>query len=198
MFRFDWEGRVRFMWMIFTQTWRWCLCATRYYARWGRVFFTITFVCMRWRLFTQTSVYLRRKQKLKKCFCRLSIRFNEIQWIDCTKPNFACIGTYLHMLSQWRRMSIRFITAAHSAIVRFVWRMHMGMFLSIRWIGKSSVTSLMFTFKRLLTWNLKTKHEYFCKKKKTIDLRIRKFFGRKENLWSCRRSALLRTKIIYC
>lgn len=152
MFRFDWEGRVRFMRMIFTQTWWWCLCATSYYARWGRVFFTFTFICMRWRLFAQTSVYLR--ETLRKLLLRLSIQL--IQWsneeIDFSKFYIACNVAYLHMLSQWRRMSIRFITAGNSAIVRFVWCMHMGMFLSIRWIGKSSVASLMFAFKWLFTW----------------------------------------------
>lgn len=60
--------------------------------------------------------------------------------------------TYLHMLSQRWRMSIRFITAVHSAIVWFVGCMHMGVFLSIRWVGKSSITSFVFTFKRLFTW----------------------------------------------
>lgn len=67
MFGFDWEWCVCFVRMIFTQTRWWCLCATGYYARRGRVFFTITFIRMSWRLFTQTSVYLNN-EKGKKTF----------------------------------------------------------------------------------------------------------------------------------
>lgn len=64
-------------------------------------------------------------------------------------------------------MSVRFVAAGNAAIVRFVRRVHMRVFLPIGGIRKSSITAFEFTFERFLTWKLEQQ------KKHTVSLACR-------------------------
>lgn len=71
--------------------------------------------------------------------------------------------TYLHMFPQRWWMCVRFIATRDPTVVRFVRSVYVWMFLSIWWISKATIASLMFTFERLLT----------CKDKKYTKIRIK-------------------------
>lgn len=66
-------------------------------------------------------------------------------------------AVHLHVLSERRRMGVRFITTCHPAIVRFVGRVNVRMFLPVRRIRKSTITAFVFALERFFTCNRKEK-----------------------------------------
>ena len=60
----------------------------------------------------------------------------------------------LHVFSQWAGMSVWFIAAYDFTVVRFVAGVDMWMLLSVWWVSESSLTSVVLTFKRLLSWKI--------------------------------------------
>lgn len=56
---------------------------------------------------------------------------------------------HLHVLAQGRWMRIRLIATMHTAVVRFVGSVYVGMLLPIRRVRKSPVAARVFAFERL-------------------------------------------------
>ena len=70
------------------------------------------------------------------------------------RDNLCYRKSNLHVFSQWAGMSVWFIAAYDFTVVRFVAGVDMWMLLSVWWVSESSLTSVVLTFKRLLSWKI--------------------------------------------
>lgn len=62
---------------------------------------------------------------------------------------------HLHMFTQRWWMSVGFVTAGNTTIVRFIRGVNVRMLLAIAGIREASITTFVFTFKWFFTWNKK-------------------------------------------
>ena len=61
------------------------------------------------------------------------------------------LPVHLHVLPQRGRVRVRFVAAAHLAVVRLVRRVHVRVLLPVRTVGEAAVATVEFAFERLFT-----------------------------------------------
>ena len=64
----------------------------------------------------------------------------------------------LHVLAQRAGVRVALVTAAYLTVVWLVTRVHVGVLLAVRAVGKSSVAAIKLTLERLLSCTNKTEH----------------------------------------
>lgn len=176
MLWFYWQWCVWFHWMIITAhtetiRWWWCLCATSYFAWRTRIVFAVCLICMSWRFFAETSVNLYKSKIEISGICQECTNFlifflSIFIIISSTRESKSLTTTtnitYLHVLTQRWRMCIWLIATSNAAIVRFVRCVNVWVFLSVRWIGKTSIASFVLTFEWFFAWKLNKNKSENC------------------------------------